>query len=929
MTVYYVSTTGSNSSNGDSNSPWKTISYAMEQNLKPGDTVVVRPGTYNEPYGFGIKDGSAAGDVILKSEVPGAAQIRTDAYAAVYMGNYTTIEGFDVKADTHAIFANGVHHITIRDNVAHDSGLSGIGVIWSEFITIEGNETYGNSFDDWGSGISIWEPRNITGDTSTPGYRTIVRNNISHDNVQHAGNRTDGNGIIIDDFHHDQNSGWPNYTYPTLVDGNVVYNNGGKGIAVHYSDNVTVSNNTAYHNNLDNGNKATWRGELSQQDGSNNVWINNIAVADTSTNPNNTAIGFYGSNSGSEWLNNITFNGTTGQTSLNVQVQGINNSISANNNEFGVNPQFLDPAHGDFHIKAGSPAIDAGTSAYGLGATDADGHPRVVGTVDIGAYESGSSGGGSGNHAPVAHDDGGFSTQQDKALTIDDAVLLTNDTDVDGDSLSITSVAGASHGSVRINTSGDVVFTPTSGHSGAASFSYTISDGHGGTASANVGLSVTAVSSVNAVPVITSGSSFSVDENSTAVTSIEATDTDPLTYGKAGGADASLFAIDSRTGALTFVSAPDYEQPKDGNHDNVYLVNVSVSDGVNAAVLKNLSVTVKDVAEGGGSSGVDDDTSFFSAGARPAYTETSDPVDYELGMRFRPTTDGEITALRYYRGAADAGDTDTRTLTLWTGNGSKLGSATITSGVGHDGWQSVGLSSPIDVSSGSTYVVSYGTNRNYAISENYFNSQKASDDGMLVALKNGGVYNDAGSGHFPTQTWHQSNYWADVVLNPDDIAAQEPEPVSQPEPGQRIIGTMKSDLLTGGSGDDFIDGRGGADKIVGAGGADTLEGGGGRDTFLYRSVSDSEAGNHDTIDDFVRSRDSIDLSPVDAVAGGGDDAFSWIGASNFGSNAGELRFARASDGVVLQGDVDGDGSADLEIALTASYQSFYSHDLIP
>ena len=48
MTTYYVSTTGSNSANGSSGTPWKTISYAMQQNLKPGDTVIVRPGTYNE-----------------------------------------------------------------------------------------------------------------------------------------------------------------------------------------------------------------------------------------------------------------------------------------------------------------------------------------------------------------------------------------------------------------------------------------------------------------------------------------------------------------------------------------------------------------------------------------------------------------------------------------------------------------------------------------------------------------------------------------------------------------------------------------------------------------------------------------------------------------------------------------------------------------
>ena len=42
-----------------------------------------------------------------------------------------------------------------------------------------------------------------------------------------------------------------NYTFPTLVENNLVYSNGGKGIQIQLSDNVTIRNNTAYHNNLD------------------------------------------------------------------------------------------------------------------------------------------------------------------------------------------------------------------------------------------------------------------------------------------------------------------------------------------------------------------------------------------------------------------------------------------------------------------------------------------------------------------------------------------------------------------------------------------------------------------------------------------------------------------------------------------------------
>ena len=53
-----------------------------------------------------------------------------------------------------------------------------------------------------------------------------------------------------------------------------------------------------------------------------------------------------------------------------------------------ANPKFVDPAHGDFHLQAGSPAIDAGTSS-GAPATDLDGRVRSDGHIDIGAYEFG------------------------------------------------------------------------------------------------------------------------------------------------------------------------------------------------------------------------------------------------------------------------------------------------------------------------------------------------------------------------------------------------------------------------------------------------------------------------------------------------------------------------------------------------------------
>ncbi len=80
---------------------------------------------------------------------------------------------------------------------------------------------------------------------------------------------------------------------------------------------------------------------------------------------------------------------------------------------------------------------------------------------------------GAVNDAPVAVDDGVLAATEDVALTIAPATLLGNDSDPDGNPLTITSVQGAVNGTVAL-VGGNVVFTPTAGYNGPASFTYTI-----------------------------------------------------------------------------------------------------------------------------------------------------------------------------------------------------------------------------------------------------------------------------------------------------------------------------------------------------------------------------------------------------------------------------------------------------------------------
>ena len=94
------------------------------------------------------------------------------------------------------------------------------------------------------------------------------------------------------------------------------------------------------------------------------------------------------------------------------------------------------------------------------------------------------------NTPSVANNDSA-TTKQNQAITLLVTNLLANDTDVDGDKLTLSSVKNAVNGSVVLNASGNPVFTPTADFSGNSSFDYVISDGKGGTATATVKVLVT------------------------------------------------------------------------------------------------------------------------------------------------------------------------------------------------------------------------------------------------------------------------------------------------------------------------------------------------------------------------------------------------------------------------------------------------------
>ncbi|MEZ4684353.1 MAG: cadherin domain-containing protein, partial [Caldilineaceae bacterium] len=192
------------------------------------------------------------------------------------------------------------------------------------------------------------------------------------------------------------------------------------------------------------------------------------------------------------------------------------------------------------------------------------------------------------------------------------AVATVTATDGDGDTLSYSITGGADSAKFSINSSTGVLTfvaapdfeAPTdAGANNVYDVQVTVSDGNGGTDVQDIAVTVTDVAE-NVAPVISSnggGATASVNaaENQTAVTTVTATDGDgdTLSYSITGGADSAKFAVNSSTGVLTFISAPDFENPTDTGANNVYDVQVTVSDGNGGSDVQDIAVTVTDVLD--------------------------------------------------------------------------------------------------------------------------------------------------------------------------------------------------------------------------------------------------------------------------------------------------------------------------------------------
>jgi hypothetical protein len=142
----------------------------------------------------------------------------------------------------------------------------------------------------------------------------------------------------------------------------------------------------------------------------------------------------------------------------------------------------------------------------------------------------------------------------------------------------------------------------------------------------------------------------------------------------------------------------------------------------------------------------------------PDGTDTS---SVELGVKFRADMDGQVTGIRFYKGAGNGGQ---HTGTLWSSSGLALSPTTaFTNESSGSGWQSMTFAKPIDVIAGMTYVASYHAPQGH-YSYSAGGLANGVDNPPLHALD--GVYVFGSTTQFPSLSFGNANYWVDVLFVP-------------------------------------------------------------------------------------------------------------------------------------------------------------------
>lgn len=261
-TVIVVDPTGGDDAAGGSiETPLQSLGRALDL-VAAGDTIVLREGRHvggpddltlraqgTESRPITIQNWPGETAVVAPTDGDGLRLVETTHVLVTgleFEGPPEAVTGAAVRIDA------GSRFVSVIDNRMHGFAAHGVGVTYASAVRIEDNVIWDvaerSPFQT--SAISIYQAQ---GEPTSEIFDNVIRNNViwQSENVapRPDGQITDGNCVIIDDGRNEQGeSGHGVYQGTTLVEHNVCFDNGGRGVFVYKSDRVVIRFNTLYQN---------------------------------------------------------------------------------------------------------------------------------------------------------------------------------------------------------------------------------------------------------------------------------------------------------------------------------------------------------------------------------------------------------------------------------------------------------------------------------------------------------------------------------------------------------------------------------------------------------------------------------------------------------------------------------------------------------
>ena len=432
-------------------------------------------------------------------------------------------------------------------------------------------------------------------------------------------------------------------------------------------------------------------------------------------------------------------------------------------------------------------------------------------------------------------------------------------------------------------------------------------------------------------PIITGKTTLVMDENETSVSTLVGSDADgdALTYSIIGGADQSLFSINSATGVLTFKASPDYEDPTDSNANNLYDIEISVSDGTNTTT-QALTIAVTNVNENSGptaiglsATGIDEN----NTGAVVGIITVSDP-DSSDTHTYKLTGDDK-NSFEVVNGKLKLKDSV-------TADYESKSSYTLTVTATDSGGESISREftiSVVDKSENVTGQVLDGYVAGATVFQDLNNNGVLDDgiDSLFGAAGNDTLTGESGNdildGGTGTDTLTGGTGTDTFIIRAGDgsTTLADANVVTDFSNGTDIIGMdglAFSDLtivqgdgidsLFGAAGNDTLTGESGNDILDGGTGTDTLTGGTGTDTFIIRAGDGSTTlADANVVTDFIDGTDVIGIASDRLFGAAGNDTLTGESGNDIldgGTGTDTLTGGTGTDTFIIRA---GDGSTTL------------------